>query len=303
MRLRVNKHLIVQDNFFVGAKKLRNEFDTRFKDPRQTTADRFVWDYWHVPEQYTLVRTSAQTFFAPQLIQNFMLELLAWGQENLGCRAISPPWLSYYVDGCRQELHADVPHGPWAFVYSLTPWSKRKFRGGETLIARPELLEFWRHTGPKDYHERNDFFTKVPAKFNRLVVFDPRLPHGVEAVTGVQDPREARLVLHGWFTEPRPFIEGGLSPAKAARAVGAWEDELRGQAREHAIQGMLSLRLTIAASGALRSIQILSNTLVAPFLSAQELQRWTKAGLTALARINFPKAKAGSRLTLPIYFS
>lgn len=50
--------------------------------------------------------------------------------------------------------------------------------------------------------------TFVEPEFNRLTVFDPRLPHGVRPVRGTQDPREARLVLHGWFTEPTPFFTG-----------------------------------------------------------------------------------------------
>jgi hypothetical protein len=28
--------------------------------------------------------------------------LLAYGESKLGCRAISPIWMSYYVDGCSQ---------------------------------------------------------------------------------------------------------------------------------------------------------------------------------------------------------
>ena len=43
----------------------------------------------------------------------------------------------------RQELHADVSHGPWAFVLSLTPWEERKFSGGETFMLRPEVLSYW----------------------------------------------------------------------------------------------------------------------------------------------------------------
>lgn len=43
----------------------------------------------------------------------------------------------------RQELHADVSHGPWAFVLSLTPWEERKFSGGETFMLRPEVLRYW----------------------------------------------------------------------------------------------------------------------------------------------------------------
>ena len=54
-----------------------------------------------------------------------------------------------------------------------------------------------------------DQVTLVPPLFNRLTVFDPRYPHGVRAVEGTRDPLKARLVLHGWFTEPAPFFNGG----------------------------------------------------------------------------------------------
>lgn len=42
-----------------------------------------------------------------------------------------------------QELHADNPHGPWAFVLSLTQWEGRPFSGGETLILQPHVLDYW----------------------------------------------------------------------------------------------------------------------------------------------------------------
>jgi len=48
-------------------------------------------------------------------------------------------------------------------------------------------------------------------------VFDPRIPHGVRTVTGTHDPREGRLVIHGWFVQPRPFIRGPLDGARADR--------------------------------------------------------------------------------------
>jgi len=48
----------------------------------------------------------------------------------------------------------------------------------------------------------------VQPQFNRLTVFDGRYPHGVRPVEGTRDPLKARLVLHGWFTEPTPFFDG-----------------------------------------------------------------------------------------------
>jgi Rps23 Pro-64 3,4-dihydroxylase Tpa1-like proline 4-hydroxylase len=50
--------------------------------------------------------------------------------------------------------------------------------------------------------------TAVEPAFNRLTLFDPRLPHGVRAVAGTRDPRRGRLVVTGWFTEPTPFFNG-----------------------------------------------------------------------------------------------
>lgn len=32
-------------------------FDERFGDPRATSEERFLWDYFHIPNQYTMHRT------------------------------------------------------------------------------------------------------------------------------------------------------------------------------------------------------------------------------------------------------
>ena len=69
--------------------------------------------------------------------------LTQYGQETLGCRTISPPWLSFYIDGCEQQVHADVPQGPLAYVLSLTRWDERSFTGGETTIMQPHVLDYW----------------------------------------------------------------------------------------------------------------------------------------------------------------
>lgn len=66
----------------------------------------------------------------------------------------------------------------------------------------------------------------VEPHFNRLTVFDPRFPHGVRMVEGNRDPANARIVLHGWFTEPSPFFTGSLSEADATPALNDALDEL-----------------------------------------------------------------------------
>lgn len=35
-------------------------FDDRFSDPRHTSEERFLWDYFHIPNQYTMHRTQVR---------------------------------------------------------------------------------------------------------------------------------------------------------------------------------------------------------------------------------------------------
>lgn len=62
---------------------------------------------------------------------------------------------------------------------------------------------------------------KITPEFNRLTVFDARYPHGVKVVEGTHDPREGRLVLHGWFLDAAPFFSGSLSEEQATEPLNA----------------------------------------------------------------------------------
>ena len=93
-------------------------------------------------------------------------------------------------------------HGPWAFVLSLTHWDKRRFTGGETQIMSDSVLNYWDHYESDATIDQRDIFSVFEPRFNQLLLFDPRVPHGVRLVRGTQDPREGRLVLTGWFLPP-----------------------------------------------------------------------------------------------------
>src|SRR3989344_4885962 len=192
---------------------MRRHYDGLFGDARAVTGERFVWDYGHVPGRYTHLRTPAYDFFPRGLYEDFHNQLVWWGRRTLGCHDVTPAWLGCYVDGCEQRLHADLPHGPWAFVFSLTPWSTRDFTGGETILLRETTLDYWANLGKSRGLEEDGVVREVAPRFNRLLVFDPRIPHGVRRVEGVKDVARGRLVVHGWFTNPRPFIEGPLPKA------------------------------------------------------------------------------------------
>ena len=260
------KHILVSDDFPAPlAHELRAHFDQRFADPLQTTSDRFVWDYWNVPGQYSLHRTPADAFFPPELYDRLEDALIEYGERHLGCRGISPVWLSYYVDGCRQEYHTDAPHGPWAFVFSLTDYENRQFSGGETMILNPDVvLDYWRTFEPSTGLETPQLTTLLAPEFGRLSVFDPRLPHGVRIVEGPRDPRHSRIVLHGWFTRPTPFFNGALSEEVATPALNTILEPLYEALGElPPAVGTATVRLRVGASGAMEEFIFLTNTVVA----------------------------------------
>lgn len=295
------KEVLTQDQFYRGAQELRDLFEERFSDPHHAGAERFVWDHWYVRDQYRLIRTPAYHYFPQVMYRRFHEALVRWGRENLGCHDISPPWLSYYVDGCRQNLHADVPHGPWAFVFSLSP-KKKKFEGGETLLLRPQTLDYWKHFHEVG-HEHEAFLRRVPSPFNRLTVFDPRFPHGVSEVRGVEDPLEARLVIHGWFVEPRPYVVGALTTKQVAQgldpALASLQDVL---AQVGHVHGTLSLRLSVSSAGRVLKQELLTDTLMGLEAGEDQVQALRRVLKSLFAASVFPRSRGSSKITVPLLF-
>ncbi len=293
---------LITDAFAPEARGLRAHLDARFAEPRHAGAGRFVWDLWHVPGQYTALRTPAWSYFPKKLYDAFHQRLVWWGRRTLGCHDVSPPWLSCYVNGCEQRLHGDLPHGPLAFVFSLTRWERRTFRGGETLLLRDEVLDFWRGFVSTRGVEEPEVLEEIPAKFNRLVTFDPRIPHGVRRVEGSMDPAEGRVVIHGWFVQPRPFIEGPLAPRALQRCI----DEVTGALAPWleaglAVAGLLSVRFTVREGRAQR-LRVLVDTLRAPAEGEAALGPLVAALVAAVKAHRFPRARAVSHVTLPLVF-
>lgn len=296
------RDVLIVDGFAREANALRETFDTRFENPRGTAANRFVWDWWHVPGQYTALRTPAWTYFPKATYEAFHRRLVEWGRTTLGCHDVSPPWLSCYVEGCRQELHGDLPHGPWAFVFSLTPWKGRVFRGGETLLVRDEVLDFWADFTSVRGVEEPDLLRAIEPRMNRLTVFDPRIPHGVRRVEGTHDPRFGRLVIHGWFVQPRPFVEGPLR----ANALGQRIDDLVGGLGDVLgdlpIAGLLSIGFSVDRRGEAHGVRVLSDTTRVPRMEEPARAKAVRRIRAIIAAWRFGPQRAPSKVTLPLVF-
>ena len=278
--------------------------------------------------QYSMLRTPAAAYFPEELFEEFCEELAAFGQTHLGCDAFTPPWLACYTDGHEMAWHSDASHGPFAFVVNLTPngcharaESEKPgfFEGGETVLLRPEILDYWRGFDGSRGLEADSIIERVdPAPFGRVVCFDGRVPHSVSRVRGTRDPRRGRLVLTGWFSAPRPSAVGGLAedgaPSEEAAAVldaalaVAYDamDELE-LAR---VAGFLGVRVAVTAAGVVQSVDAVCDTLrvdsgeqrpldddeVSDDVSTRELIA------AALGEAAFPAAASATTFTLPLVF-
>jgi len=301
--LKSSRFLTAHKNFLPGplARTLRKTFEDVYRNPRHTHPKRFLWDHWHLENQYRMHRTPARDFFTAKAYKELQQKLVRFGQDHLGCHSISEPWLSYYTEGDEQNLHTDSPHGPWAYVYSLTPWEDRVFSGGETLILKPEVLSYWSGFSRSRGRENQDLMQTVAPLFNQLLVFDPRLPHGVRRVHGVHDPRAGRLVVHGWFVNPEPYVTGALKLNTVTESLNEGLSRVLSEVSVPSdIQGIVTFRFQVNRSGVILSGKPLTNTLVdriggAPTELISALQK-------ELKKMRLPKAAGQSELTLPLIF-
>lgn len=287
--------------FSTEAQALRSHFDQRFLPAELPSGERFVWDYWHVPQQYSLLRTPAYLYFPKALYMKWHHAMVQWGRKNLGCWDIVPPWLSCYIEGCSQNLHADVPHGPWAFVHSLTrPEALRS--GGETLLLRDATLNYWQNFTDAQGREYDSFVERIPPRFNQLLVFDPRIPHGVSEVRGVRDPRAGRLVLHSWFTQPKTYIEGPLAvqhqaPRRVSQKLNeAFQGVCELVANQQVVTGVVSIGIEVTSSGRVASARFLTNSL--RDVEGSLPRQLSKRILDLYRELELPPARGKSSITV-----
>jgi hypothetical protein len=150
-------------------------------------------------------------------------------------------------------------------------------------------------------HEEKDLLQSVPARFNQLTVFDPRYPHGVRMVQGVDSILDSRLVIHGWFTDPRPMLEGALSFKQILRPMDSFASNIMSRITStQNVSGLLSLRLNINEAGAPASIDVISSNLLSS--TGGKFPKKSLEKILIETGISFPRARSKTRLTLPLLF-
>jgi hypothetical protein len=222
----VRERFLVVDGFLADehAGSMREDIDAHFANPGQHQADTHqVWNYWHVPGSYTYLRTAPEKVIAREKVEQFVSGLRNWAARNLGLAGITWPYLSLHVPGCVQGLHNDSTNGRLGYVYSLTRDDRRTL-GGETVLMHERDLF---RSSLDAAAAGTDLFDLIQPRFNRLTLFDDRIPHAVQRLDGPMDPREGRFVLHGHISEAGIVVQGALSPDDIQSEIVSVIDELR----------------------------------------------------------------------------
>jgi hypothetical protein len=291
----IRRQHIVQ-NFFDEAESLRDALDDRFKDAYR---QKICWQYFCDPGKYTYLRAPAEDALQRDIFERFMVRLGNWCMESLGLVPVSTPNLHLMVNGCRLGLHSDFHNGAWGYVYSLTRWERRRFSGGETLLLRDGVPSYKRH------HVHGEvLYETVPAHFNQLLIFDDRIVHATPAIEGGMDPLDGRIALVGHIRAASPMVVGSLDPEDARRVVlHAW-GQLRDRIRSYKdVQGTITYRLVVDASGTVEAAKVLTDNIVTQLngydrseavLAVKAIVQQTLKGL------RFPAALGRSSVTVPI---
>ncbi len=295
--------LIVVDGFLPPdlALAMRRDIETHFASPAEHRPETHqVWNYWFVPGSYTYLRTTPEKIIERGRVEAFHNALRDWSIAMLGMANATWPFLSLYVSGCRQNWHNDSVNGRFGFVYSLTR-DERRTIGGETLVRR-EADPFRAHLATAA--ASHEFYQAIEPRFNRLIVFDDRLPHGVERVDGSMNPLEGRFVLHGHLSETGTIIAGALSEdlitGPLLELLGQVKEELSAEGALY--NGPLILRVTIAAGGTVAACEVMVDRVLHPDPGHVEWEPLRARLVGRFKGLRFPAASGETVLLQPLLF-
>jgi hypothetical protein len=304
--------VVIVDNFlpFDLATGMRADIEAHFTEPHAHHPDTHqLWDYCFVPQLHTYLRTSPERIIHGDRIDAFMRTLQAWSIATLGMGNVAWPNLCLYVGGCRQTLHDNATAGRFGFVYSLTR-NQRRTVGGEILVLREG--EVRRRTSRSSLPGGRPFgggasaegglYEVIEPMFNRLVVFDGRLPYAVELIEGAMDPIEGCVMLHGHLGETGTIVTGDLPNEVVEEALVALFRDFaeRNSARIALYQGPLALRFVIGASGSVESCETLVDLVIHEDPRHSEWEPVRGDLVNRIRMLKFPPARGETVVTKPL---
>ena len=294
----LRERFLVIDGFLPEQQGLdmRADVDAHFSNPSNHQASTHqVWNYWHVPGSYTYLRTTPEKVIERAKVQAFVEALGNWAALNLGLAGITWPYLSLYVPGCVQGLHNDSTNGRLGYVYSLTR-NARQTIGGETVLMHDRDLF---RTSLDRPAAGTGLFDLVEPKFNRLTLFDDRIPHAVQRVDGSMDPMDGRFVLHGHISEAGVVTQGPIQAEVIQASIDKALQEVRSGVAP-SVHGPFVLQLEIARSGEVQRLRPIFDRLASA--DSEKLDYLRDEITERVEAIGFPTGPSVTLANVPLIF-
>jgi hypothetical protein len=273
---------------------MRAAYEHHFRDAYEgTPRTHQIWNYWYVPGLYAYFHTAAYKVVPEPLLARFMQRLRQWSMSTLGLDEITPPYLSFYVNGCEQQLHNDVGNGRWAYVYSICE-DPPSFEGGATILMPGN--DYWDRRTSVAAAAGAGLYEKIAPKFDQLLVFDDRVLHGVETVHGGMNPRRGRVVLQGHIKEGGVQVDGDLTSQTVIDTLATLQPSLVGLVPQSGrFRGLATVRIQVAPAGEVVAGRLLVNQIYDPDRTGV-----ASAILTTARRLRFPGAQGPTTITFPV---
>ena len=294
----LTERLYIFDDFLPGETSgaMRADIDAHFSNPYQHKHETHdVWNYGHVPGQYNYLRTTPEKVIGREKVEQFVEALRSLSAVKFGFAEVTWPFFGLYVPGCSQNLHNDATNGQLGYVYSLTR-NDRQTIGGETMVVHDRDLF---RTSLRTAAAGRAMFDLVEPRFNRLTLFDDRVPHAVQRIDGSMDPVEGRLVLHGHISEAGVVAQGALTPAAIQESVTAALAPIR-EGVAPGVRGPLVYKLDIAATGEVQQLRPILDRLASS--EADNLDDLRRKIVDRLSKLSFPQQSAPTWANVPLIF-
>lgn len=290
--------LYIIDDFLAAEKSasMRADIDAHFANPYSHKHDTHdVWNYWHVPGQYNYLRTTPEKVIQRDKVAEFVEALRSLAAVKFGFAEVTWPFFGLYVPGCSQNLHNDATNGHLGYVYSLTR-NERQTIGGETMVMHDRDLF---RSSLRTAAAGRAMFDLVEPRFNRLTLFDDRIPHAVQRVDGSMDPLEGRFVLHGHVREGGVVAQGPLPPNEIQGPVVAVLKGLRERAGD-SVNGPLVLTVEIGSAGDVQATRPIFDRLASA--TNDNLDQIRADAVAQIGALKFPAAASSTKANIPLMF-
>jgi hypothetical protein len=139
----------------------------------------------------------------------------------------------------------------------------------------------------------------VPPQFNRLILFDDRIPHAVQRVDGPMDPLEGRIVLHGHISEAGVVAEGALPGDVIQATINHALAEVRDFV-DSTVNGPLVFRLEIGATGNVEASRMILDRLASR--DSEDLDALRGEIAERIGVVQFPAASSSTVANVPLIF-